>query len=599
MITPNVPDGYQSFLGGCNESFHPALIQDNQTRRNVNVTLASGAIAPRFPYKELELEFLSKKQAELSPVKSAITYRRNFRNGRIQHVGKFQTPIGEFLLLVINGIIYAVDISDRLIHIIPLNEQNDHVADFYANRINGHQAGDYYVLYDWPNQPIYITSDLIAKRTKLSNQEIPKSFVGTFVHNRTFIANKGVEIGASDPRRPDNPTAVIEFKESIVGPGNSNPSFADQFFSLTYVARLSNITAMGYLKQTDGTSAIGYGPLFVSTKESIHLFAVNQPRSQWEQSEQFGSAYIFNYGIVGQRAYANVGADLIYRAFDSMIYSTARLYSDQRGWGLTNISQELSHSFDTVNTHLLPYAYVTYHKNRVYCGLKPFLVKAETLFGVSFSDIVFDGVGVLEFNPISGTSSSQTNPIWAGVNEGMFVDAVEVDHSLVYVGKRAPVGEENVIYIQEEQHGKDYYANASFPIRSRVYTREFKWPEHLIKEKNLKYLQLVFSKVVGKVSVKVYIREQPNSWELFGYTVIDEHAEKPEFNPFIHRLEEANTSGTRVQLRFDISGIDYELASVVLFADAEDFTAAEHEFDVTDLLDFNQHEDLALWHKDV
>lgn len=599
MVTPNVPDGYASFIGGANEGIHPSLIQENQTRRNINVTLSNGTIAPRCPYRELTLDFISPEQADTSPVLSAVTYRRNFKKGRIQHVGKFQTPIGEFLILVINGVIYAVDIEDRLVHIIPLNELNDHVLDFYANRINGTQAGDFYVLFDWPNQPVVITSSLTSFRTKARRFGIPKSFIGTFVHNRLFIGNKGTEFGASDPRRPDNRNAVLEFRESIVGPGNENPAFADQFFSLTYIDRLSNITAMGFLKQTEGTSAIGYGPLFVSTKEAIHLFAVNQPRVRWEESDQWGSAYIFNYGIVGQRAFTNVGADIIYRAYDSMIYSTARMYSDQRGWGLTHISQELKESFGTVNEHLVPYAFVTYHRNKVYCSLKPFLVPAETLFGVPSADIVWDGIGVLEYNTVSGVSAQQGNPVWAGVSEGIFVDAVEVDNELIYVGKRSPVGEDNMIFIQEKLHGKDYYVNASFPIRSRVYTREFKWPEHLVKEKNLQFLQFIFSRVVGKVSIHVYIRENPKPWELFGFTVIDEDDPKSRLNPFVHRMPETNSSGTRLQLRFDLVGIDYELAAVLAFADAQDFSPAEQEFDKKDLIEFDGYGDLALWHKGV
>lgn len=589
-----VPDGNLSFLGGCNEGVHPSLLKDSQTRRNVNISLIKGTIRPRLPYKEITLEFLSEELAKSSPVSSSSNYERIFRKGRIQHVGKYQSPIGEYLLLVITGIIFLVDIRDRTIQVVPLLELNDKTANFFSNRLHGTQAGDFYIIFDWPNQPIIIHPDLTAKRAKASNQEIPKSFIGTFVHNRTIVANKGTEFGASDPRRPDNPRAAIEFKESIVGPGNLNPQFADQFFSLTYVDKMSNITAMGYLKQTDGTSAIGFGPLFVSTKEAIHLFSVNQPRVNWEES-QFGSAYIFNYGIVGQRAVANVGADLIYRAYDGMIYATSRLYSNQRGWGLTNISEELRESFDSINKHLLSYSFLTYHNNSLYCALKPFLVQAENLWGVPSTDVVFEGIGMLEMATVSGVNSEGASPIWAGVNEGLFVDCLEVYRSLVYVAKRAPLGEENIILIQEEVSGSDWYINHYFPIRARFYTREFNWPEHFIHDKNIHFIQLFFSRFSGTISISVHIRESGKDWEFFGRTVLTE--ESGELNPPIHRIEGITGCANRVQFRVDIQGNDYELLSMLVFAQPQEYVPSANEYEVELIKDFSTNEDLSLWYK--
>lgn len=578
----NSTDGYVSFESGMNESVDPSLIPPTQTRRNVNVTVKNKFIRPRPAYRELPFSFASESIAKKSPAIGALSYEQNFKLGRVQHIGKYQTTLAEYIILVINGVIYAVDIKRRLIHVVKVSGTQK-IANYLRTRIHGTQAHLYYVLFDWPHQPIAITEELTARRTYVRNQEIPRSFLGAYVHNRLFVANAGIEFGASDPVRPDAPDAPLTFKESIVGENNPSPAYPDQFFSLSYIERLSPITAMGYLQQTDGTSALGFGPLFVSTKEAIHLFVVNKPRANWDDG-QLGSAYIFNYGIVGPKAFTNVGSDLFYRASDGRIYSTGTLYSDQRRWGNTDISQEIEPSLRTTNLDHLQYSFMEYFDNRVLTSLRPVTIPSRNLFGAPIEDYCSNGLGALEFHSVSGVTASQTNPVWGGIYSGIFSGLVAVGGKLYSIGKRSIEGGPTVIQEITTDHFRDQSVSGTTrPIRSRVYTREFQF-ESPIQDKIVQQVKLSFKNIIGPLFVAVHMRDtEASDWQLFGkiessgaghrkYSIQDE---------VLSRDEYANGRCKSAQFRVDIVGDMWELTQMIAIADLETDVLPTRKYDVS------------------
>lgn len=555
-------DGYVGFDAGQNEGISAALIAEGQTRKNYNISLRKRALKPRPPLIDYDLRFESEALAKKRPLIGSITYEQNFYYGRRQHARKFQTPLGELLILVVNGVIYTVNLQNRVIRVIEIDDYTK-LLNYNLTRINGCQSYTDFVLFDWPNVPITIRSDLTAVRSDTLHQGIPRSYIGTHVHGRLAIGNAGMEFGLSDLRIRNRQHAPITFQESIVAPNNPSPAYPNQFFKLDYIDKLSAITAMGFLHQADGTSPMGFGPLFVSTKEAIHLVAVNQPRAQWAATQAFVRVIIFNYGIVGPRAYVNVGQDIFYKSFDGHIYSTSLLAGDQRQWGITHLSNELEESLLTQNTHLLKYAALGYFDNRIFTTLRPYITKAVNLFGMPIEDYVSNGVGVLELNNISGISGNST-PSWAGVYTGVYSDMLEIDGKMIFLTK---TGERNNICRLEEKRTLDYVRGVSKKIRSRIYTREFifKTPT---RNKNLTHFQLDIRKILGPLTAHIYYQiESDGEWRHWGsvhYEPEKKFVRGSIQDEFIPKPKAVQAEFKTITFRIDIIAEDWELVRMGL-----------------------------------
>lgn len=560
-----VNDGYVNFDAGQNEGSIPALIGDNQTQRNINVTLRNRVVRPRPSYVDFELKFFSKDIGNKSPALGALSYENNFYFGRRQHSGKFQTPQGEFLIQVINGIIYAVDLNNLKIKVVEVTGSQK-ILNYNLTRLNGNQSENEYVIYDWPGNPIEITSEFVATRSKKALFGIPRSYIGTHVHGRLFVGNNGIEFGASDSRS-QNSIGPITFRESITGPGNPSPPYPDQFFKLDFIDKLSSITAMGFLHQPDGTSPLGFGPLFISTKEAIHLAAVNQPRAQWQQTQSFVRVVVYNYGIVGPRAFTNVGQDLFYKSFDGHIYSISLISSDDQKWGVSHISNEIKQSLISRNQHLLKYSSLCYFKNRLFVTLKPFIIETLSLFGKPVEDYVSNGLGILEINNITGISGNSP-PVWAGIYTGTFQDMLEVGNKLIILGK---TGIRNSISQLSEFRTLDYSRGIIKKIRSRVYTKEFSFKAPL-NDKKITSVQLDIRNILGPFIAHVYYRtKEEKEWQTFGsiyYTPPDLLKRGSISEEYICPQKDAVTLCKNIQFRIDMIGEDWELLKFVALGEA-------------------------------
>lgn len=573
-------DGNSSFEGGVNEGIIGTLIPANQTRKNINATLKRRSISPRPRYVKCPLQFASSAVAGKQIIPGSLTYEQNYYFGRRQHAGKFQTGLAEYSIQVVNGVIYAVNYHLNLIRVIEVKHKYK-LLNYNLTRINGHQANLYYVLNDYPNQSIYIDSSLKAKRADFSNQEIPRCYISTYVHNRLFVGN-GIAFGASDPVSKDNPLAPISFKESVVADNNKNPAFPDQFFSLSYIERLSSITAMGYLKQTEGTSPLGFGPLLISTKEAIYLFPVNQPRSNWGKDSAFGDVYIFNYGMVGANAFVNVNADIWYKSFDGQVYTTATLYSDQRRWGNTNISAEIEESLISRNKDLLQYSAFGYLDNRILVTLKPFIVKALNLFGLPIEDYVNNGLGVLELNNVSGVTSQASGPAWAGIYTGLFTHLLEINNEIICIGKSFDTGERNISFKLDNHRTLDLLGPLPSKVRVRVYTAEFDYKKFL-QGKTLKHVQLDIRNIVGDLTANVYYRVSSDCcWEYFGSLYYKNKCCQKKGSAaleFISKSGEGLREFSGIEFKIDIEGESYDFLKMLLISDVANLLEMKRDLD--------------------
>lgn len=575
-VQDGITDGYVSFDAGQNEGSIPALIGENQTHRNINVTLRNRAIRPRPPVVDFELVFASDEVGRKKPLIASLTYAQNFAFGRQQHSGKYQTPQGEFLIQVINGVIYLTDLTQGKIRVVEVSGTQK-LMNYNLTRINGEQSENEYVLHDWPGNPITVTDDFTASRSSSLNQGIPRSFIGTHVHDRLHVGNSGIEFGSSDSRKA-NPGPIIYFKDSIVATNNPSPPFPNQFFKLNFIDKLSSITAMGFLHQSDGTSPLGFGPLMISTKEAIHLAAVNQPRTQWGQTQSFIRVIIYNYGIIGAKAFVNVGQDIFYKSFDGHVYTTSLLASDQLKWGITHISAEIADSLLTRNHHLLKYSSLAYFENRVFVTLKPYIVQALNLFGQPIEDYVSNGIGVLELNNTSGLGGNSP-PVWAGIYSGAVVNVLDVGNRVIIVGKRS---EKNVISQLVDYRTLDYSMGVAKKIRSRIYTREFVFKAPL-NDKKIKYVQLDVRNILGSFIAHIYYRtKEEKEWQKFGsiyYEPKDPMKRGSISEESISPQVDSPTLGRGIQFRIDLVGEDWELIRFLALGEVYTDVKYERKYD--------------------
>lgn len=575
-------DSNPSFLGGMNEGIDSSLLSTNQTVRNINVTLRDGNISPRPRLRNVSPTNISQER----PTLGSASYEDLYRKGRTQHVGKFQTALGEFLILVQSGVIFAVDVDACSIRPIEL-DANTKFLNYKCRRLNGHQGDNFYIIYDSFNQPVVIDQDLTARRTDRSALEIPPADLGTFVHGRNFVAS-GTEFIASDfigntaadGTDPEvaglNPplTFYDSFPDSNLNP--SPPYAESSSFRVSYVERTSPITAMGHFQATNGNTGLGFGPLFISTKESIHLFPVNQLRSSWTQG-QFGTVQVFNYGIIGPRAHVNVGGDLYYRSCDCHIYSLKGIFSDQQSGRYRHISKDIECSLVTQNKHLAKYAVMGYFDNRIFTTLRPFLIPAIDLFGNCVEEVVFNGLGVLELNPVN-SNSGNSEDVWASLYTGHYVDMVEVNNEYYFVTKDKDTGCTEILKL-EEQGCWDSLQGLSKPVKSRVYTRQY---DHgaPFNNKLLVYLQPYFKNVKPPFSARVFYRTDTKcDWVCMGTISIDCSGGICDTSDEMLCPTEGGNCYKYIQFRIDICGVDYDFTRQFIISDIDTEIQPERELD--------------------
>src|SRR4029079_16230500 len=124
------------------------------------------------------------------------------------------------------------------------------------------------------------------------------------------------------------------------------------------------------------------------------------PRPNWENG-QFGSAYVSDFGIVGQRAHVNVGSDLFFMSADGLVRSANMSRAEQGKWSRSPLSFEVKKWLKFQELALAEYTSITYFRNKVFVTANPFRTRALTLKRLPAHDYAFAGMVALEFDNIS------------------------------------------------------------------------------------------------------------------------------------------------------------------------------------------------------
>jgi len=499
-----IPDGTTDFSGGQNAAVEPDAIGPNQYYIGVNVSAQKTCLTPRWGLTELELDW-SAAGNYVRTTGLEVSFEKVFLEGKFQAFVPYKIGPDSYNIYIVSGYIFLINLSSLVVQVLnPLDCLNVH-----ADRINWSAAGQYIVIFDFPNVP-FILDGVQLRRSDTAADEVPISNMGTYNQNRLCIANAGIDWTAGDPAGSlSTPNAPITFIEIMQA---SSPYVGDVYQLPTAHENSETITAMGFLQVLDKSTEIG--PCLIATNEAIYSYRTDLPRSQWQggvNSIVFGSVLLYSEGIVSQRAHENVGGDIIFLSSDAQVRSMTMARDAQYRWSNSPISREVNNFLQTAEPDLYKYAVVYYFNNKIFVTCNPYRVNCASAEGNLQTDYVHSGVVVLELDHLGGIGE-KSNPSWAGAWTGtQFLDFAANDKKLYVAGKQDG---KNKMYIFDPSRTYDTIGGKIRNVRSVLFTKEYTNTDQTVN-KAIHSVDFGFRQIKEKVTVNVTYK--PSTSETFNF----------------------------------------------------------------------------------
>lgn len=495
---PNlIPDGSVDFSLGQNSWNAPDRIQENQYARGVNLSNRGGTLKSRPGFHEQDLTF--EGEPFVNQFGRQISLEQIFIQGKFQAMIPWFVSPDYYLIIVISGLIFRVNVTTRNVILL----SRDIRVNQYYQRVNWSYAGEYLVIFDFPDYPVIISSTDVF-RSDPDNMvggalepQVPISTIGTYNQNRLFVANAGNQYTAGDPvGNLVTPEAPITFTESLV-PG---APFFNQILTLPTEEAVTPITAMGFIQQLDAST--GIGPMFISTADKVYFAQTNQPRAEWEQG-QFAGLLLSNTGIAGPRAVTNVNSDLIFISQNADIHALSSARNEAQTWGNVPISREVGNYLKQGDRRLYQYAVMGYFDNRVYATAYPYRTQALDRNMVAIPEVAFAGMVVLEIDNLASLLSEGT-PTWSGVWTGVRPLGFATLRDRAFIMSKD--GGRNALYEVQRDEGTlgryDIVRGNKRKIKSIIYTKEYSFQDAFaLKREHTLNLHLEELRGCTKVSI--------------------------------------------------------------------------------------------------
>lgn len=486
-------------MGGQDASKVPDKVPPNAVYKAVNISVKNGVIQPRWAMQKKELTF---ERVEFYDIRFGMrTLQQTFDGCKFQAQVPYKVSGQAYVVVVIAGHICMINLTTMFVSYIPITDGS--ILDSRAPRINWETAEDTIVFFDFPALPVLMTG-IVARRSDRSANEVPVSTLGTYNQSRMFIANNGNEFSASDAKgNQAAPGAPFSFLE-LETPGST---FFGQVFSLTTNHFGNNISAMGFLQQTD--TSTGIGTMLAATDQAIWAYPTSSERSSWEAG-RFGSIVVNSAGIVGPRALENVNGDMFFMSADRHIRTLSMSRDEQGSWARVPISREIDPWLVCHDKSLLKHAFIRYFSNKIFFSVNPYRVVVEDWSTRQpISDYVFGGVAVMEFDNFVDTGKA-SKPTWAGLWTGVRpMDMCTIDERCFMMGKyrgKNTLWEINPELTYDTADGKIRY------VHSRIYTREHDFKDPFLN-KTLHSFDLNTDSLQGELNFDIHWK--PAHWDNF------------------------------------------------------------------------------------
>lgn len=529
-MSQRVIDGTIDFSGGQNSGLTEDRIAKNQFYKGLNTSCKNGSIQPRPRLCHTPVTVVTEG------TEAGMTYQRIFDLGKFQGERTFRSDDRSYTISVRGGLIFKIDYKRGKATVLRHGD-DDRISSLYR-RVDIQPAGRFMVVFDWPNMPVIIDGDDAYRSNFYATDEkgvptpqIPQSLLGVFVQSRFWVANSTNEFTAGDPTGDiTTPDAAITFFE-VYG---QQAAYTQQAFNLGAGFGNLSITAMGFLSSRNQQSRVQatiYGPLYVATKHSVHVYNAELPREQWGQTT-FGRVELYGTGIVGQRAHTIIGSDVMFQSPAGSIHSLSKNQNDERsGWATTIISREVDDWLIPADKGYLDIGFLTFHNKLVLAGAKPIRIPQRGYRGQVTYDYAHEGMVALELDNVSGISTP-ASPVWAGLWTGVRpMDALVVDRDVYVVSK--DVDGYNRTYLIDREAVYDTCNYQRRRVRGRIYLRAYDCEQPFV-DKTEHSLDVNLANVIGDLDLRAY--RKPLNAEIFG--------KWGEYNYKEACTDECNTDGT-------------------------------------------------------
>lgn len=491
MATDFLTDGTDNFSRGQDASKFPNRIPNDAYAAAVNISVENGCPTPRWGLDRLPLKFDNLGTIDVGN-NILVPFSEVFKTGRYQHRAAYSIGPDNYILIVVAGIIYLINIDTFVVTLVSLPDGD--TLNESTPRLNGENADKYYVIHDYPNFPV-ILDGVTAFRADPAKFEVPVSVMGAYNQNRLFIANAGAEFTAGDPTGSlAAPNAPITFEE-VEAP---SAPYLGQIFSLPTNTLNAQITAMTFLQFVD--TSTGIGPLIIATANQIFSANSQNPRANWETGN-FISTLTSSSGIAGNRAYVHVNSDLFFFGSDGQLRTLSMSRNEQTKWSQTPISREITNWLQYNEPSLVSYSVLGYFKNKVFVSVNPHYVSAYSRNRTPIFDVANGGFGVLELDNLA-TLGKDGAPAWAGMWTGCRpMDIVTVNNRCFIISK----DDSFVNNVYELNPDTTYDTDADGTIRyvdSTLYTKEYDC-QATYQNKEIHSLDLGIKNVQGDFKVVV------------------------------------------------------------------------------------------------
>lgn len=489
MADSIVTDGTNTFLGGQDASKFPSLVPANSFYAGINISIQNGVPTPRWGLDKRTLQI---PDAGIDIGNNVIVpYTEIFGTGRFQALIPYAIGPDNYVIIIIAGIMYLVNIDTYVTTILSL--PNGDTLNENTPRLNWSNADRFIVVHDYPNYPV-ILEGIAVRRTNPTAYEMPVSVLSAYNQNRSFIANAGGEFTAGDPTGSlATPNAPISFEEVIAPAG----SFFGQIFQLTTNTFNSQITAMTFLEFTD--TSTGIGPLIIGTDRQIFSYNSQNPRTTWETTP-FGSCLVATGGIAGPRSLTHINSDLFYLGNDGQVRTISMSRQEQKKWAQVPLSREVMNWLKYSDDALIPFSVMGTFRNKVFTTVNPHRVTSYSRARVPTFDVANAGFAVLELDNLA-TLGKDTAPIWPGLWTGVSpMDMVTVNGRCFVMSKDEL--SVNALYEFNPSTTYDTDGDSVRYAKAYIYTKEYDFQSPFVN-KNLHSMDLGLRNVQGDFKLSV------------------------------------------------------------------------------------------------
>lgn len=481
---------FTSLEGGMNSGFDAAVISDNQYALGINVVCRRGRPSTRPDFDRIPLQFENDDEKKL------------FEEGRFQGGDKYSPGFANYVVALIGGWIFVIDLSNYSVKRMSNIPQMSTVAKrgFFC------QVVDQFVVQDGLNRPAILTNQS-AKVSDASKNQVPAGKAMAFGHGRLFVQISKRDFIAGDIHKQAKHGSALIFEED---------QYLSEGGSFSVAPELGAITGMHFATHFD--TSTGDGPLMVVCENGAATYSVQNSRTFWNDND-LSKVQMVGTGIVGQCAKVNVNQDMMFWSWGGL-RSWAAVQQEalyQRKY--TNQSAEILEITKDDTGFLLPYMSMIQFNNRLLITSVGEKAQCFVDGEWAYEDVSFKCIVSLDFDQINnqiktksrGTAIAQSasyDGIWTGIHPTQLLTLMMSGTQRAFAFDKARSGKNRFWEITDNYTG---YDNKVHKIECELYTKTYvgfdaSYNEQPFVAKRVFQIQLWVANILGKLPVTVSVK---------------------------------------------------------------------------------------------